>query len=431
VVTLSDVEQLLALGHETRSFEVKGPGDRGDKGYCAKIARAAMAMGNLRDGGLVCLGIGETQMVSALPGLSPQQVLDWSDFDYVSDALARYCDPPVSFELIPFTLSSGASVVVLDVAEFEIAPYVCRRSYPQELQDGMTYVRPRGKPESVPVPSHGDMRELLDLAITRGVREFIRRAGSAGISLPGTAALQTDKTAFADEAAQAWAVASPELDNINELAHFDVAIRPGPYDDSRISAAKLESVIAENAVRLRGWPMPFVESQSATLRYGAWVGQDTNPQTGSHREAWRLFTSGQFLHRRVLVTDLVFSEELSRQTTGATGTVAVWDVLLYLVEIAEFAARLATTVGSETVALSVTLEGVAGRQLVSGERERDLPGDYVVHADALSVEHVLDSTALIADTRQAGVAVAQGLLRQFGLNLPDGLLLDWQGQILR
>jgi hypothetical protein len=46
------VEQLLLLGHESRSFEVKGPGELKDKAFCAKVARAAMAMANLRDGGL-------------------------------------------------------------------------------------------------------------------------------------------------------------------------------------------------------------------------------------------------------------------------------------------------------------------------------------------------------------------------------------------
>jgi len=42
VVTVDEVQQLLALGHEIRSFEVKGPGSLNDKAYCAKVARAAM-----------------------------------------------------------------------------------------------------------------------------------------------------------------------------------------------------------------------------------------------------------------------------------------------------------------------------------------------------------------------------------------------------
>ena len=61
-----------------------------------------------------------------------------------------------------------------------------------------------------------------------------------------------------------------------------------------------------------------------------------------HVDAWRIFTSGQFLHRRVFATDLRDASELKPEDPDATGAVAVWDVLLYLVEVAESAARMAT-----------------------------------------------------------------------------------------
>ncbi len=45
VLTVAEVEQYLALGHESRSFEVKGPVRIKDRGFCAKVAKAAMAIG--------------------------------------------------------------------------------------------------------------------------------------------------------------------------------------------------------------------------------------------------------------------------------------------------------------------------------------------------------------------------------------------------
>ena len=114
-------------------------------------------------------------MKELLPGLSVDQVEEWADFDNVSDALARYSDPAVVFELASYTLTSGTRVVVLDVTEFDVVPHVCRRNYPGELQDGMTYVRPRGKPESVPVPNSAEMRALLT---------WLRLRGCASSSVP-------------------------------------------------------------------------------------------------------------------------------------------------------------------------------------------------------------------------------------------------------
>ncbi len=76
-----------------------------------------------------------------------------------------------------------------------------------------------------------------------------------------------------------------------------------------------------------------MDGQQPVVRHGTYISQDyTGPR---HREAWRLFTSGQFLHRRVLVSDLVGSAELTADTPGATGSVVVWDVLLYAVELTE------------------------------------------------------------------------------------------------
>ncbi len=426
-----NLQQSLALGHETRSFEVKGPVGIKDRGFCAKVARAAMAMGNLRDGGLVCIGIDEPQMAAMLPGLSGSQLQEWSDFDNVSDALARFSDPPVAFELHSFALACGVSVVVLDVAEFESVPHVCKRDYPGVLQDGMTYVRPRGKPEPVPVPTHGDMRELLDLAIIKGVREFARRAGSAGIALPAVDSLATkSRAAFDQESQEAWSVSSPVLERILASGFIDVTIRPGPHQADRISPARLEAVLAENTVRLRGWPVPYVDHRIPLLKYGTWIGQDIEPQAVPHCEAWRFCTSGQWLHRRMLVRDQVYNAQLPPSATDATGSVAVWDVLLYMVEVAEPAARFATVLGSETITIAASLNGIAGRRLISGDWKRKLHGNHVVLADQLQAEHVVGSADLMAKTHQVGVNITQDLLHQFGVDIPDGVLLDWQDQLL-
>lgn len=51
-------------------------------------------------------------------------------------------------------------------------------------------------------------------------------------------------------------------------------------------------------------------------------------------------TSGQFLHRRVA--------NYVQTRPGATGAVAVCDFFLYLVEVVELGARLATTLECET-----------------------------------------------------------------------------------
>jgi hypothetical protein len=441
VVDQQYVEEILALGHEVRSFEVKGPGSITDKAFVAKVARAAMAMGNLRDGGQVCLGIENSQFAKMLPGLTANQVAEWSHYDNVSDQLARYSDPPVTFHIKHFVLTSGANVIIFDVDEFETDIHVCKKDFSGELQTGQTYVRPRGKPRTAKVPSLAEMHELHTLAIDKGVREFIRRAGAAGIPLLGASAPSPDVPVaahFGNEANQGWADTSSVdepapgtlVDYIVAPAYTDVTLRPGPYKEDRIRPDELPDFITDRAVRLRGWPVPMISSRNPIARHGTWIGQDLQAEVVPHIEAWRLFTSGQFLHRRVVATDLRDAAQLRPEAPGATGAIAVWDVLLYLVEVAELGARFATSLGVDTIAINVSLENIAGRELISGTPERELDGLYISSAKRFTASISLDVPALLVAPRAAGVDLTQQILRQFGLNVSDTILDQWQNQIL-
>lgn len=431
VTTQEELEQLLAVGNESPSFEVKGPGRLSDPPYLAKIARAAMAMGNRRDGGVVCIGIDEVRMTSMLPGLDTDEANEWSDYDNVAAALAKYADPAVALTLHTYTLTSGARVVALDVEEFEAVPHVCKRSFPKVLQDGHTYVRPRGKPESVVVPNSAEMRALLDLATAKGVREFVRVAGGAGVLL-GSAKpqAQLDYDSYAAERRAAWSDAGPVVFDILAWGHTDVAVRPTSYSAARVPPVDLDALVVDNTVRLRGWPVPFVDYASPLERHGAWLGQDIAQQGTPNQEAWRICGSGQFLHRRALHTDLSDSPDLRATARTATGAVAVWDVLLYMVEVAEFGARMAMALDVADISFDVDLSGIKGRQLIAGDRTRELSRDYLIAADTLNAHAAISSTDLLANARQVGVELAQQLFHQFGAKIPDRTLYDYQARIL-
>ena len=440
MVSQQDVEDSLRLGRESRSFEVKGPGSMTDKQYVARVVRAAMAMGNLRDGGQVCLGIHDHQMATMTPGLSPAEVAEWTDYNNVSDQVSKYSDPPVAFHMHNFTLSSGADVVILDVEEFDTDLHICKRDYQGVLQAGQTYVRPRGKPQSSQVPSLVDMRDLHNLAIDKGVREYFRRSEYAGAPFTIAASLtpdQQDTAKFNAEAIEAWSAPSSVenptggalVSTIATPAYTNVTVRPGPYEADRISPDQLETFAGAQAVRLRGWPVPMLSNRDPIAHHGNWVGQDLQAEIVPHVEAWRLFTSGQFLHRRIIATDLRDAAELKPDTPGATGAVAVWDVLLYLVEVAELGARYAAALGVETVAIDVSLENIAGRELISGDWKRELHGRYVTQATSLTASVVHKAPALLATPRAVGVDLTQQMLRKFGLNVADKILMEWQESI--
>ncbi len=148
-----------------------------------------------------------------------------------------------------------------------------------------------------------------------------------------------------------------------------------------------------------------------------------------HVESWRVFASGQFLQRRVIATDLRDAAELRPEDPDATGAVAVWDVLLYLVEVAELGARYASALGAETIIIDISLENIAGRELISGDWKRELHGPYVTQANSFQARRCA-APALLATPRAIGVELAQQILRKFGLNVPDKTLMDCQDSVL-
>ncbi|RYB88332.1 hypothetical protein EUA06_21490 [Nocardioides glacieisoli] len=211
---------------------------------------------------------------------------------------------------------------------------------------------------------------------------------------------------------------------ISSAGHFDAAIRPAPHDARRIPPAHLVDFLRKHTVRMRGWPVPFMDGGQPVHRHGNWIGQEY--EDGRHKEAWRLFTSGQFLHRRVLVSDLVQDQQLAADQASATGSVVVWDVLLYTVELVELAARIATDLRCDTVTVNLNLVNIEGRQLVSGDWSRELHGPYLVNSGRLLAQRLLTTTSLLADPRGIAVSLTQDLLGQFGVDVPGQVLMDWQ-----
>jgi predicted HTH transcriptional regulator len=184
--TTEEVEQTLSSGHETRGVEVKGPGLRTtDRHLVAKVAKAALGLGNLRGGGYIVVGIADDQQGEMKPGLSSYELASWLDFDELSRALAAYSDPPLHIDVQRHDLSSGATVAVVTVEEFEDIPHLCASDYNvdgrQVLRKGALYVRPRRQPETSEVAGSVEMREILDLATEKSLRRWVETARAAGL----------------------------------------------------------------------------------------------------------------------------------------------------------------------------------------------------------------------------------------------------------
>ena len=188
------IEELLTLGHELREFEVKGPGMRSDASLLNPVVRAALAMGNLRDGGHVIVGIADGRLDEMEPGLTPEELASWLDYDELAKALRTYSDPPLRFDVKGRALSNGRAVAAIEIFEFADLPHLCAKAFDppkgesaekHRLRKGALYVRPRGMPSTTEVASSVEMREVLDLASSKRLSEFFATAARANVTLRG------------------------------------------------------------------------------------------------------------------------------------------------------------------------------------------------------------------------------------------------------
>lgn len=200
-MTDRELLELIATG-ERRGVEFKSARPRTNRRQLAEVARAVLGLTNKRDGGLILVGVSDHGKIEGLNGADADT---WRRPDDVRSAFARFADPfvRVDAELVAVSAGpdQGRTVAVITVHEFEVTPVFCAEQVlapggAEILRAGACYVRSNRMPATTEIADHAHLRELLDLAVDKGVREFLRRARAAGLEATG-AALITDAERFA------------------------------------------------------------------------------------------------------------------------------------------------------------------------------------------------------------------------------------------
>jgi hypothetical protein len=220
------------------------------------------------------------------------------------------------------------------------------------------------------------------------------------------------------------------VEQLRLRAHWEIAVRPVVFVENRLQYDQLDGLARKIVVRLRGWPVPYIDDREGFRSGPDWIGQDIHAATVPHHESWRLFTSAQFSHLRV-----ISQEARPRGDPGPApdrpGIIEVWEILLYLTEVLELAARLALNEASvERFAIDVRLHCGTGRVLVSGVPERILYRDYPSPMEIIEFSESFESEQIIARPRAAAVEVASQVFVRFQFHPGEGELTDYQTKVL-
>lgn len=190
MVGVDRLAALIELGREERFLEYKQSLPWDD--LKNKIAKTAMGMANIRDGGTIIVGVAERGSQFVPEGMLDEHIATY-DMDAIQAYLNRFADPYVRAELHHVKFSQE-KFIVLVVHEFDEIPVVCKRNWGDVLRQGAIYTRSHRIPETCEVQSQTEMREIIEIAIDKGVRRFVERMQRVGILK--VAAGESDLDAF-------------------------------------------------------------------------------------------------------------------------------------------------------------------------------------------------------------------------------------------
>jgi hypothetical protein len=150
-----------------------------------KIIRTALAMANLRDGGVLVIGASESDDRWNLTGISDGDLSTY-DVDNVVDAIHKFASPSVGVALVLVAYRNERRFLAAQFSEFVDTPVVCRRDGPLNsgLKQGAVYVRPPGLARTTEVRSAEQMHDLLELAAEKRARRMLETARRIGLETP-------------------------------------------------------------------------------------------------------------------------------------------------------------------------------------------------------------------------------------------------------
>lgn len=225
------------------------------------------------------------------------------------------------------------------------------------------------------------------------------------------------------------------LESIRRAAHYRVVMRPSSFNAQRVERlSDLWQLVGNSKVSLRGWDYPHVSHRPEERAQGSeWIGAWCPWVHIS--EHWRLFQSGQFVHRFTFREDNEpFAERLRNSVSRlipphshVSGFISITSTIWTLTEVHEFASRLAAKGLLDTgLELQIDMHGVRDRVLAFSEWERDVHALHKAHEDTLSyhASHTVDQ--LLSSARLLGRNASEHFFERFGASFPGSVLDDIQ-----
>ncbi|MGA2332604.1 MAG: hypothetical protein ABSG75_12670 [Syntrophales bacterium] len=216
------------------------------------------------------------------------------------------------------------------------------------------------------------------------------------------------------------------LNKIKSRGYWRINFRPLVIGQ-KLELPQCKNVVERNAVNFRGWDYPHFPQRrgddtdlvAGNEYYEGWI------DWGAHKEIWRMYQSGQFIHYKAVEEDW-FKEDgwyggTQFQKIEPGTILAILNTVYLITEIFEFLSRIAKTglFYKEGVMLDIGLIRTAKRQLVMMDPMRGhLFDKYVARIDAIPFSHQYSSDEIIQNAREEALKAIVHIFQRFGWDNP-------------
>ena len=226
---------------------------------------------------------------------------------------------------------------------------------------------------------------------------------------------------------------------IKDAPHWRVNIRPGNFESERIpTLGECWEMVNGSRVSLRGWDYPHVDRQHQAQGRN-WIASWS--EFRSHREYWRFYQSGQFLHL------LSFQEDAFRARAEQRAKVEIYDwpddftpsgylevvmALWTITEVFEFAARLAARgILGASASVGIEMVDIKDRVLFILDPGRWWDGLYAASKQTLGKSWPIDKNLLLTNSSDLALDASVWFFERFGwLEIPRDILANDQRRLL-
>ncbi len=225
---------------------------------------------------------------------------------------------------------------------------------------------------------------------------------------------------------------------IKEAPHWRVLIRPGTFAEERIGTLnECWRIIESSRVSLRGWDYPHLDYRHRQNGKD-WI--ESWDDYRSHREYWRFYQSGQFLHLFSFAEDRYREKAEAKAKSDApalhnfspSGYLDAISSLWTITEVFEFAARLAQKANfGDSISITLQMVEVKDRVLFVSDPARDFSRPYVAREQTLSKEWSLGVGQLLSGSSDLALDAAEWFFERFQwMDPPRQVLADIQRRLL-